>query len=779
MKISIPLDDNALTLLESDVVDSTILFDPHDPAPSIPAGIRVQYDNKIYQNVNGTLTVIPYVQTDEASYQDGWLIYKDGVITVYYYKSGDFKLQPEDYTTPVQNTGFEAYSWTTRYSKLQGVPANFINNHAVTGGTSYSGMDISPIDGLHGIIVVNNAIRVYTLSEAHNPATAVQTGYYPYTAPYPNSAYLSCTNSTGTRIIGGSGSSNASYYNYVRSFSFSSSYGGTLSITGTKIIEGFGSWVVGDRMVGVEMNTAGTRLYILWKKGTDNTGYWQVFSMSNYDVDTVSYLATYNVQPRAFGSQSFGYMTDHAKFIDSGNKYIMYSSLTGYYQAYVYQLSTPYVIDSSQTLIATRRFDQRVMDSWFDPAGTKWCVQFYSTGTLKTFYYLDTPWDISTALHDTNDYDVMQFNGDLITRWRFKTIDNVSTSYVTVCSKSSGFVYLNTSSTENTSFYFSIDNDSVENKAQLIITPPPTVSSWMIKTLIWRPDGVWVRTWVDAYAQTEVLQYHSYTEVTQPSDIPEFSFIEWNNTYKPFDGKNYSVATADYAFYYVVSGSEKFDTIALGNIKADHITVTFELTPSSPNYNLWLDGIEVASGGNGIVTIIDTDIDSKRDINGNLPVWHTTLIFYSDILMDANSNVKIEVTGGESLELATLLLGLSVDAGFTNLSLQNTYKDFSTFEQDQWGNIDYVDRARVSRYNGTVDMRIENYDITDRFMLSIGKNLVIVNGSDESSHLSDSTAIFAATQKIGRFVSFNQKTVVKDDDLDVMATYSFTLEEIV
>ena len=120
------------------------------------------------------------------------------------------------------------------------------------------------------------------------------------------------------------------------------------------------------------------------------------------------------------------------------------------------------------------------------------------------------------------------------------------------------------------------------------------------------------------------------------------------------------------------------------------------------------------------------------------------------------------------------------DMGFTNLTLQNTSKDFSVFEYDAWGNAEYLERARVSVYNGTVDVPIEKYDIVDRFFTSLGRKIVVMDGSDNAANATpDSVNIFAATQKIGRVMNFKQNTKIKYNDIDTMANYSFTLEEIV
>jgi hypothetical protein len=314
--------------------------------------------------------------------------------------------------------------------------------------------------------------------------------------------------------------------------------------------------------------------------------------------------------------------------------------------------------------------------------------------------------------------------------------------------------YINTS----LNIYSALDNNSQDIEAHII--EYDGLTSWVAKTLIIYGSAIYLRTHLDLPQEVVDSGDVAFTPVTSPDELTNFVYIEATNDTKPFDNKNYTIATAQTQMLYTLSGNKAFDTVALGHIKGEQITVVFK-----------------NSVGAVVTTITDT-INTNRDVNGNLEAWHTTLIFYSDVIMEAGSTVEITIDG-TNIELGTLLLGMSADAGFTNLTLKNDYKDFSVFEYDDFGNADYTERAKVSRYSGAVQIYIENYDMIDRLMTSLGKGLVIVNGSDSNSTSSETTTIFAATQKIGRFLSFSQKTVIKDDDMGRMAEYTFTLEEIV
>jgi hypothetical protein len=248
---------------------------------------------------------------------------------------------------------------------------------------------------------------------------------------------------------------------------------------------------------------------------------------------------------------------------------------------------------------------------------------------------------------------------------------------------------------------------------------------------------------------------------TSPSIYATFSVISlvpYNEL--PFDDKNYTYVTGAGTMTYTVKGAGNFDTVALGRIKADTATITFK------------DAVGVVVG-----TPITRTIDASRDEAGHLEQWHTTEVFYSDSVI-TNGTVEMTLTGA-TIELGLMMLGMSVDSGFTNLELLNSFKDFSVYQEDEWGNIDYVPRAKKSVYKGSVDILITNYDRTNRLLISLGGLLVIVDGSDARNATPDSENIFAATQMIGRFFDISQKTLIKEKDMDKIANYTFTLEETV
>jgi len=309
-----------------------------------------------------------------------------------------------------------------------------------------------------------------------------------------------------------------------------------------------------------------------------------------------------------------------------------------------------------------------------------------------------------------------------------------------------------------------LTESTVEVKASLYVHDNKLVGT--IGSIFIRGGNMYMRTAYDADTEYAPVTDGYGIDIVSIDQLIGFTKKERAKSSYPFDNKNYTTAQGTSVMTYTIKGTEKFDTIALGRVKADNVVIDFK----DPQGN--------------VVTHIDTIIDGKRDKSGNLSSWHTTLIKYSmdansiPIVMDIDSTVEITLTGSD-IELGTLMLGMSADAGFTEMQINNRYRDFSVFEYDVWGNADYVERAKVSTYSGTAKIFITDYDMIDRLMTSLGKNLVIVNGSDAKNKDTNSQSVFASTQKIGRFTSFDQKTTVQDGNMGVHAEYTFTLEGIV
>ncbi|MCD6432685.1 MAG: hypothetical protein J7L21_01455, partial [Sulfurimonas sp.] len=181
---------------------------------------------------------------------------------------------------------------------------------------------------------------------------------------------------------------------------------------------------------------------------------------------------------------------------------------------------------------------------------------------------------------------------------------------------------------------------------------------------------------------------------TQPHSHHTFVYYSETAPNAVTDGKNYSKATASYQMEYEVLGEGKFDTIAIGHVIADTISIEF-IDPT----------------GKVIYSVIDRVVDNRIDDKGRHPPLPVTEIFYCPVDMPHGSTVKVTLKmPGDTVVAGTLLLGLSVDSGFTHLVFENRFHDYSPTEEDQWGNITYIEGVKVNIHNGTVDIQLKNYD---------------------------------------------------------------------
>lgn len=300
-------------------------------------------------------------------------------------------------------------------------------------------------------------------------------------------------------------------------------------------------------------------------------------------------------------------------------------------------------------------------------------------------------------------------------------------------------------------------------KASIAINPDNGLEYWIPNFILMNESGLYIRTSVNnSYDSIHKTDFPIFKDVNSASDVTGFIYLEELDQYKPFDGKNYTKVVSDTgSMSMTIKVAEPCNMFVLGYVIGDSFDYAFKDDSGS-----------VVSSG----TI---NIDGSRDSDGVLNDWYTTIPVYSSDTVPINGTIEITIYGTH-IELGTFMPGAKVQSGMTNLTLTNTYRDFSTFEYDPWGNAEYIERAKVSVYTGTVDIPVEDYDRIDRLMTSLGKNVVILDGSDNTSNTApDSNNVFASTQKIGRITSYKQNTVVKHNDMGKVANYSFTLEEIV
>ena len=286
------------------------------------------------------------------------------------------------------------------------------------------------------------------------------------------------------------------------------------------------------------------------------------------------------------------------------------------------------------------------------------------------------------------------------------------------------------------------------------------------KNLIIRGNYSYLRTQLDIpveYVSNTIgstVQY-SLTEVQTPMDIDGFIYKRNINALSVFDSKDYTKCESypednkvSFSFY----NTENFDCIALGKVIADTIDVHIEDTE-----------------GNSVFVLTNypvyNDLSKKRFEHAVTGILYVNEVIETECLITVTLN-------GNYISLGDLSVGDTLDMGYTNLQFNNDYRDFSPFEQDQWGNILYKEGVKVKKYSGTVDLKISDYDMIYREMGFIGGKEVIINGSDSINNTpTNSISIFQATMMVGRFKSLKLKTSARANKIEDVATYSFEIEE--
>lgn len=314
-------------------------------------------------------------------------------------------------------------------------------------------------------------------------------------------------------------------------------------------------------------------------------------------------------------------------------------------------------------------------------------------------------------------------------------------------------------------------NSSTDIKATITtwgLTAQPTVR---INSMVERSEHFYLRTSVDAPLQyntwtTGTAFQYSYMTVLSPADIDGFVQKRMVNALCPFDGKNYSksvfdTSATDGRATWTLINSREFDMIGFGRIKATAINIRI----TDP------DGVLVFLLSNYGV---DNSIDNSSTIE-----YATTLMLYTNTMIPVGYITTISLEA-PVVEIGEITPASKLDAGFTNLEFNNTFKDFSPQEQDQWGNWYYIDGVRVHVHTGTVDFPLMRYDQMSRLMILIGGQKVLIDGSDALGNvLPDGKNIFASTMMIARFTKFDLATSSKNKRIGDIATYSFNLEELV
>ena len=288
------------------------------------------------------------------------------------------------------------------------------------------------------------------------------------------------------------------------------------------------------------------------------------------------------------------------------------------------------------------------------------------------------------------------------------------------------------------------------------------------KSIIERDGYFYMRTNIDLPIRYKNPSAYTYQIVKSPSDINGFRWNRLVAGLNPFDGKNYTATKIEpeglggYASWTLLSSGE-LDGIAFGHVVADYINIRF------------LDGLTGAI----IDEVLGFTVDNSIDVANPSREYYASFAIYSKARLPSETIIQIEVYG-EEVTMGEIMGIDTLDAGFTKATFKNKYRDFSPKDQDQWGNITYVNGVRVQVHSGTVDFPMLRYDQLNRLVGLVSGNKVFIDGSDaKDNQRPNGVDIFEATQMIGSFTSFDIIAAEKNKHIGDKASWTFTFEEIV
>ncbi len=353
-------------------------------------------------------------------------------------------------------------------------------------------------------------------------------------------------------------------------------------------------------------------------------------------------------------------------------------------------------------------------------------------------------------------------------RWYF-VVKDTATGHLTWVAKDTAVIpmncppqwYLKSSLRYSTTTHFSFNTDY---RAKSVSWCAPGLSrrdTLQIKSVIIRNGYMYFRTTANVPVEYKADVLH---EVKSPDDIDGFVYKRKVCGLKPFDGKNYTACDqspdSGMVEWKFMSGGY-FDTISLNRVIADDVSVIVKDNQGLVVFEIGNYPVDNTLGSPGV----------------EFPA--SAVLYTQDVMTKGEYEVTVRIHGG-NVSLGGLNLGLKIKAGLTNTLFENKFVDYSPKEKDQWGNIFYKVGIKTSVFSGTCDMLLSDYDRINRVLIYIGGREVIINGSDSDNNTPpNSLNIFQATMMVARFASMVQRTIVVDTKIDSIATYSFSIEEIV
>jgi len=753
------------TVLSTNVIDDTPYFD-NTLHLNYPIGTRYQFDDILYSNESALEPLlVPLYDPLETSYvkdqiifiPDNPLVPDVGFVNRITETDGVIPTQPTDY--PAVDTSFNEADWLNRYMKVTDMPAEPL-------GDSYSLSGMMRMfwkpDGLKVFRYDGRYLREFDLTVAFDLDTiGAQTAYIDI------GGQIVDMSDDGTKIYrmqGGIG-----FDPYVLYLGLGTAWDlASHNITGP--LHYLANTDISPYSISVGNN--GTKMYVT--EVDFDIDYNPVYTLHEYTITTTlsSIVAIRSIElPSDAGHSCYEFSPDGEKF---------YSANYNTQKIQEYHVTTGWNISDLTRVNSITANGINTRSITIHPDGDVLWENGLTDQTIYK-YTIITPWSLEGAYHNYIPYTYEEIRGD-------HTYTYILSSAVSIVKlTSTGEILIN--KTQELTTYEALTNNTPEEDAYIETTNG--VQTWLPKTLIITEAEAFIRTNVEApIIYIDVTEYQ-FAVVVSPEYLTDFMPVGITNNVRPFDGTNITPAEHDGTksdMIYTVQGDEEFNAFTLAKVLATSITYSFNYPFGHSEYGLWLDGVAVANGGNGIVKTETKDIDCTRDAIGRLSLYPTTVVYYADTQMAVDKttpddykypSVTINLSYDGLIQLGDFTFNNTITGGLTNLEFSHSIQDFNTYTPDPWGNIPEGTKAVVTKFNITVDIELENYDHVVSLHESLVRKFVTIDASDSINGDPNSISIFASLIRRVRITSVSHKTIVKDGDMWVMAGVTLSVQEIV
>jgi len=296
-----------------------------------------------------------------------------------------------------------------------------------------------------------------------------------------------------------------------------------------------------------------------------------------------------------------------------------------------------------------------------------------------------------------------------------------------------------------------IHTNTVETKATTTNDPYIFIPNFIIK----RGEYLYIRTNLNINRETKEIPNIQ----TKPLLSLEYPNWGWSKQYpiqafSPFDIKRYTKTIQNRTIKFIIKAKDAFDTIALSALKAS--------------------GVEIKIANNEY-SIIPSCVYKQYE---KTYITDDTVIYYFDKQYNKDTTVEITIQPlNSTVEVGFIALGCKKISGITLTDIAINPKDFSFYEQDEFGNITYKERAKIRRVDYKVEIKTEDFDYTQKLLTDFMGKIIIIDANDNLNNIGNK---LNSINMIGRFREPKLRTIQRQGgELEKYAAYNFTAEEII